>query len=139
MSSALPLKGCKVLVVDDDPVIRVLLFTQIGRAGGEVGACGSGEESIDLLRTPGNDFDVVVLDLMLPGMSGLRTVEVIRRAGFDGGIVGMSAHVTPEISRYWLDVGCDTVLSKDSPRSLLLASIIEACSIAGDRRSSPVA
>jgi two-component system response regulator AtoC len=63
-----------VLVVDDEPTFRETLLKVLSRRGFQVSGAGTGEEALQLLTR--QDFDVMVLDLKMPGMSGL---EVLRQ------------------------------------------------------------
>ena len=66
----------KVMVVDDDPVIRALISEIVLTTGNVVEACESGAACLDALavETP----DLVVLDLQMPGMTGIDVLEKIR-------------------------------------------------------------
>ncbi|WP_370943899.1 response regulator [Amycolatopsis sp. cg5] len=68
-----------VLLVEDDVSIRDSMELVLRRHGHEVAAAGTGEEGLDLLRGPGG-IDVVVLDLMLPGIDGFEVCRRIRAA-----------------------------------------------------------
>jgi DNA-binding NtrC family response regulator len=67
----------RVLVVDDDAVLRKLVSDQIARMGFDSAAAASGEEALDALAK--SDFDVVLLDIRMPGLSGLDTLREIRK------------------------------------------------------------
>jgi CheY-like chemotaxis protein len=66
-----------VLVVDDDPDIRALMEIRLRRLGHRVVGAGSGEEALVLLADVGAP-DVAVLDVLLPGMSGLELLGALR-------------------------------------------------------------
>lgn len=68
----------KVLVVEDDIDIRNLVEVRLRRHGHRVVAVGSGEEALEVLLERGAP-DVVVLDVLLPGMSGLDLLATVRR------------------------------------------------------------
>ncbi|HEX3559233.1 MAG TPA: sigma-54 dependent transcriptional regulator [Pyrinomonadaceae bacterium] len=67
----------RVMVVDDDAVLRKLLSDQIARMGFDSAPAASGEEALDSLSK--NDFDVVLLDIRMPGLSGLDALREIRK------------------------------------------------------------
>lgn len=58
----------RILSVDDEPLIRTFLRVTLESAGHEVTAVASGAEALDRLRA--ETFDLILLDLMMPGMSG---------------------------------------------------------------------
>lgn len=67
-----------VLLVDDEPIIREALARAIRAAGiAVVGEAGSGEQARDLVLT--HRPEVVLMDIRLPGLSGIQTIEQIRR------------------------------------------------------------
>jgi len=66
----------RILVVDDEEDIAELVRYNLTSEGYHVTCTGSGEDAIRLIRS--EPFDLVVLDLMLPGMSGIRVAEALR-------------------------------------------------------------
>ena len=67
----------KVLVVEDEVAIRQLIVLHLRREGFSVEEVGSGEQARGLLQQ--NSYDLVVLDWMLPGMSGLEITRWMRQ------------------------------------------------------------
>jgi DNA-binding response OmpR family regulator len=81
--------GKRVLVVDDDPDIRELLFTALEDEGFEVVPAGNGQEALTIIETfrP----DVIVLDLMMPVMDGWQFAAELRKRDEDIPIILLSA------------------------------------------------
>jgi DNA-binding NtrC family response regulator len=69
------MKKIGVLVVDDDPLLRKLVTDQLSRSGFDASSAASGEEALASLRA--TDFDVVLLDIRMDGMTGHDAPEVI--------------------------------------------------------------
>ncbi|MDT5270105.1 MAG: hypothetical protein QOH49_2291 [Acidobacteriota bacterium] len=67
----------RVMVVDDDAVLRKLVSDQIARMGFDSTPAASGEEALDAIGK--SDFDVVLLDIRMPGLSGLDTLRKVRK------------------------------------------------------------
>ena len=67
----------KVLMVEDDPDVRELLEVRVRRMGHRVIACSSGEEALTILADKGAP-DVAVLDVLMPGMTGLELLQAMR-------------------------------------------------------------
>ncbi len=107
----------RVLLVDDEAPIIELVRGYLEREGMEVIAASDGEAGLELIRD--RSPDVVVLDVMLPGLDGF---EVLRRARtFSDAYVIMLTARTEEIDRIvGLSVGADDYLAKPfSPRELV--------------------
>ena len=73
------MSDARILVVEDEPSIREVLSLYLRRAGYQVTVVGDGREALDTLssQTP----DLVVLDLMLPEVSGLEVTRWLRERG----------------------------------------------------------
>ncbi len=82
------LQRTRILVVDDEKVIRDL-FTRVLRAQDvQVTTVESGEEAVDKIRK--EPFDVVFLDMVMPGMDGLETFKVLKQIKPEIAIVMMT-------------------------------------------------
>ena len=67
----------RILAVDDEPDLRALLRILLVNHGYEVIECSSGAEAVDTVRTDGR-FDLVIMDIMMPGLSGVEACRKIR-------------------------------------------------------------
>lgn len=67
----------RILVVDDDASIRMMIRTALERAGYEVVTASNGCEAITLIAA--NDYDVVLLDVVMPKLDGLAVVDQLRK------------------------------------------------------------
>ncbi|MDT7779786.1 MAG: two-component system, NtrC family, response regulator HydG [Acidobacteriota bacterium] len=67
----------RVMVVDDDTVLRRLVSDQVARMGFDSSPAASGEEALAALSK--SDFDVMLLDIRMPGLSGLDTLREVRK------------------------------------------------------------
>lgn len=77
-----------VLVVDDDPSIRQTMETIVRTAGMNPLTAPSGEEALQVLRRA--NVDVMLLDVQLPGMSGLELLRQLRDGNPDVGVIMVS-------------------------------------------------
>ena len=80
--------GARILVVDDEPQILRSLRTTLASHGYEVQTAATGEEA--LAAVDGRLPDLVVLDLVLPGLSGLEVCRRLRSAGDDMAVLMLS-------------------------------------------------
>lgn len=127
---ASPLTGHSVLIADDKPEMIDLYRRVLERAGARVTPVADGDAAVsrcDSARRNGRPFDAALIDLVMPGAGGMGAAATLRIEGFDGGLIGLSAFVTPEISEYWLAAGCDAVLRKGLPWRDLVAATVEVC------------
>ncbi|TQL19373.1 response regulator transcription factor [Streptomyces sp. SLBN-134] len=110
--------GARVLVVDDDPTVAEIVTGYLDRAGYVVDRAGDGPGA--LARAAAHWPDLVVLDLMLPGMDGL---EVCRRMRGRGPVpvIMLTARGDEDDRILGLEVGADDYVTKPfSPRELVL-------------------
>lgn len=116
------MKG-RILIVEDEEDIRELLkFNLVGR-GFEVTATGSGEDA--LLAIKDQHYDLMVLDWMLPGVSGVQVAKVAR--GMENGknmtILMLTAKSEPENIIEGLDSGADDYMVKPFDNNVLWARV----------------
>ena len=83
----------RVLVADDSETILLLLRTRLEMEGLEVITAGDGQEALDVITTLGSDGpDLILLDAMMPRMSGLDVLRTLRDEGSETPILIVSAH-----------------------------------------------
>jgi CheY-like chemotaxis protein len=102
----------RLLVVDDDASVGKLLRAIFDRDGWEVTNATSGEECLKMVR--GAPPDVIVLDNMMPGLTGLETARQLRKDGFDKPIVLFSAYVGPDLQSAVLELDLNPVDKVDT-------------------------
>ena len=83
-----------ILLVDDEPSIRKSLGAVLAEDGFKVTTVQSGEECLQILLK--KSFELILLDIWLPGISGLETLEAIKKMGVDAVVVMISGHGTIE-------------------------------------------
>ncbi|WP_256930664.1 response regulator transcription factor [Pseudomonas sp. ABC1] len=67
----------KILLVEDDPVLGPHLFEHLGQRGAQVTFLSDGEQALRCVQS--QPFDLVLMDILMPGLSGLQVLEVLRR------------------------------------------------------------
>lgn len=105
-----PLRGVKILVVDDFEDNRTLMRRLLDYAGAEVELCADGLSSIE--KAAGREFDVIFMDVQMPGMDGLQATRKLRETGYDRNIVALTAHSLKEELDRCLAAGCDDFMCK---------------------------
>jgi signal transduction histidine kinase/CheY-like chemotaxis protein len=91
--------GAAVLVIDDESVVRETARCALERAGYSVTVAEDGAEAVRLFRACAADFDVVLLDLTMPLMSGQETLESLRAIRADVPVILSSGYSEDEASR----------------------------------------
>ncbi len=106
--------GVKALVVDDEPMNLVVALSIFKRYGMTVFTAESGRESIDLTRA--NDYDIIFMDHMMPGMDGVEAMKIIRtfllQEGRNIPIVALTANAMSTAKEMFLSEGFDGFVSK---------------------------
>jgi len=80
----------KILIVDDEPNVRSSLTSVLTDEGHAVEAVDSGEAALESLQS--GDYDVVLLDIWLPGIDGLEVLDRLHRTGHEAEVVMISGH-----------------------------------------------
>lgn len=110
----------KILVVDDDPQIRRVMRSTLTAHGYQVNDGRSGEEAMEELHK--SSYDLVLLDLNMPGMGGMETCRLIR-SGSDIAIIMLTVNDSERQKVEALDAGADDYVTKPFSTPELLARI----------------
>ena len=109
----------RVLIVEDEELIRETIGLALAEVGFEVLVAEDGLSALEMLGGTKNttrrlvpDIDLVILDLMLPGMNGLDLCRLLRYQGIDVPILILSAKGTETDRVVGLEVGADDYLTK---------------------------
>lgn len=115
--------GCvpRVLLVDDEPGIRTAVARGLTAEGMEVEAFADGPSGLEAALS--NRFDVIVLDIILPGLSGYRVLERLRAGGIDVPVLLLSAKDGEFDQADGLDLGADGYLVKPFAFVVLVAQL----------------
>ena len=111
----------KVLVVDDEPNIRDLLSASLRFAGHQVIAASNGTEAVN--RIIENQPDIILLDVMLPDVSGFGVTKKIRSMGIETPILFLTARDDTEDKVTGLTVGGDDYVTKPFSLDEIMARI----------------
>lgn len=110
----------RILVVDDDPQIRRAMKATLTARGYQVSESRTGEEALDKLRS--ETYDLVLLDMNMPGTGGIETCRLIR-SGLDIAIIMLTVNNTEKDKVEALDAGADDYVTKPFSTPELLARI----------------
>ena len=112
-----------ILLVEDDPAVRLRVRRELERAGYRVMACGDGAESLDLLRAEGTRPDLVLADVVMPRLDGRRLAQLLRQRWPDQRIMFMTGYGTDQATG---GVPGADLLEKPFSRSALLQQVRSA-------------
>ena len=113
----------RILIAEDEDVIRDFIVINLKRAGYDVVDVPDGEQALQVFEQSGGDFDVVVLDIMMPGIDGFGVCEKIRAASNTIGIIMLSAKSQEMDKVRGLMTGADDYITKPFSPSELVARV----------------
>jgi DNA-binding response OmpR family regulator len=113
----------KIAIVEDDISIGNLLKRILSKEGFQVKIYSTGEALLNELFEYGKDYDLIILDVMLPGISGVETCKFLRERGISIPILMLTALSTEDDKVTGLDSGADDYVTKPFGIKELLARI----------------
>ena len=111
----------RILVIDDDPAVTSLLKRGLSYEGFQVEAAKSGMEGLTIART--RPADIVILDVMMPGLSGFEVLQRLRAADEQLPVLMLTAKDAPNDQVQGLTLGADDYVLKPFTFEVLLARI----------------
>src|SRR5436190_11681780 len=121
-------RSLRVLFVDDEKPLQELLRSELPRLGHEVTVCPDGRSALKVLEK--SAFDAAILDLRMPGMSGLEVLEFLKKVSPDTEAVVMTGHASIETATMAMRLGAADYITKPCK----LADIEAVLTRAIDRR-----
>ena len=111
----------RILIVEDDPIIGQTVEYALRRAGFEASVCQNGAEALDVVQE--QSPDLILLDIMLPGMDGYLFAENVRRRDKETAIIMVTALDQERDKVRGLDAGADDYITKPFSMEELLARV----------------
>lgn len=112
-----------ILLVEDEEHLKFGIRYNLEAEGYRVSAVGDGPAALDVLTESEPPVDLVILDLMLPGMSGYTVCQKMREMGYDLPVLILSARTLSEDRKRGFDVGADQYLMKPFDLDELLSRV----------------
>jgi DNA-binding NtrC family response regulator len=116
----------RVLIVDDEPLIRWSLSETLSECGYQVVESADGRSAREAVCSASHAFDVVLLDYRLPDSEDLSLLAFIRQLSPETQVILMTAYGSPEVVRGALDLGVYRVVNKPFEMDDLAALVAEA-------------
>lgn len=115
------IKGLKVLLVEDNPVNQKIAQIILTKSGCEVTPVFNGEEAIETYSGSPESFQVIFMDMAMPGMDGMEATRGIREIGFtDVPIIAMTASTRDSERQKCYDAGMNDFISKPISQGAIL-------------------
>src|SRR5690349_14108844 len=114
-------RAASILIVDDDPTIRQNIHFILEKGGMKSAMASSGEEGLQRMRTTA--FDLVLLDVQMPGMGGLEALRIMRERHPDVGVIMCSVLKDIAVAVEAMHTGAMDYITKDFSPPELIARI----------------
>lgn len=103
-----------ILVAEDSPTNQILIKSMLERSGLQVTIAEDGIEALQKVLT--QQFDLILMDMMMPHMNGYEAVKELRKAGINTPVIAVTANAMKGDDKKCLEVGCDDYLAKPIDR-----------------------
>jgi two-component system, sensor histidine kinase len=118
------LAGMNLLLVEDSVDNEALMSLYLLNAGAKIEVARNGFEAIEAATN--KSFDVILMDVQMPGLDGLEATRRLRAQGYAQPIIALTAHALPEEIEKSLSAGCNSHVTKPISRANLIRAIVGA-------------
>jgi len=132
-----------ILIVDDDPAVQLTIRLLLERAGHQVTVAGDGHKGLALFEA--GEFDLLFLDIYMPGMDGLETMRHIRALQpaipiivISGRSITPDTYAEPDFLKMAVKLGAVASLQKPFRTDALLAAVDRCLTAAQSSSSQPI-
>ncbi|HEX2055483.1 MAG TPA: response regulator, partial [Nitrospiraceae bacterium] len=128
------MKGLRILIIDDEPLMRLSVMDALAGVGCEVTAASTGTEGIHILER--RQFDVVITDLRLPGADGLAVLKACKERNPNTEVILITAHGSVDTAMGAMKLGAYDYITKPFQMDELLLIVERVGKMFGLRRDN---
>lgn len=121
--TAPPLQGCKILLVEDSEDNQQIFRHFLDSCGAETSIVGNGLQAVK--QAAGGSYDMILMDIQIPGIDGKEATRRIRQHGYAKPIVALTAHAMAEEKESCMRAGCNGQITKPVSGEALVLQIAE--------------
>lgn len=113
----------KILVIDDEKIVRVSCERTLAPEGYEVTSASNANEGLELFEK--NSFDLILLDIKMPDMDGIEALKAIKKARPESNVIMITGYSTVDTAVKTLKLGAINYIEKPFTPDTLLAAVKE--------------
>jgi signal transduction histidine kinase len=117
--------AANVLLADDGVDNQRLFAFHLTGAGAAIDIASDGAEAVAMASVPGARYDLILMDMQMPGVDGYQATRTLRQRGYAGPILALTAHAMAADRERAITAGCDGYLTKPITREALIAACVE--------------
>ena len=123
-----------VLIIDDEPLMRLSMLDALKAEGYQVQEASNGEDGIQKIKA--SRYDLVITDLRMPGSDGLQVVRVCRECSAETEVIVITAHGSVDTAVQAMKLGAHDYVTKPFPMDELLMTVDRATKVQALRQEN---